>query len=203
MPEIQIGGRTGDSGTDICIDAPILTVAGLLPLTDITGGVEVESDDSLSPEEPLELSEEPLELPPEFDEFLLPPDAFPARSASSCAFVIQVELPESSLTQSCLVLTRFAKKSPMPLPALANHCVTCVMIEWKKSFAKTSVEVAFDDVALVLVVVVRAAMRALIESITPPIKSRGLELVAVDDTKSEVMLLPRSPTPTSLMSIPF
>ena len=50
----------------------------------------------------------------------LPEPAFRS-SVSSCDLVMQVSAPESSLTQSSLVLTRLAKKSPIPLVASANQ----------------------------------------------------------------------------------
>ena len=56
----------------------------------------------------------------------------PERSESSCALVMQVSAPLASLTQSSLVRTRLAKKSPMSLAASANHVLKRENILLKK-----------------------------------------------------------------------
>lgn len=161
-----------------------------------------------------------LPLPPEEDRSLdgtVPDDAeagtfAPARSASSCFFVIQVEVPVSSETQSSLVWTRFAKKSPMPLAALASQLVICVKREWRNPVAYPSIGgVELASVCSVLDALPPNPRRVEIAFIMPPTKSNGplamVGLLVLLEAEAEVRRFwnapgPRSPSAMELMSIP-
>ena len=112
--------------------SPTFTVAGLLPFRVMTGasvsGVVVE------------VVVDVVELPPDDAE------AEPARSASSWVRVTQVS-PELSDRQISLVRTRFAKKSPTPFAASANHCVSRAKRLEKKADTNGSFPTAGVDVA--------------------------------------------------------
>lgn len=124
--------------------SPTFTVAGLLPFRVMTGasvsGVVVE------------VVVDVVELPPMSPEVAAPAPPPPeapaaeARSASSWVRVTQVS-PAPSETQSSLVRTRFAKKSPTPFAASANHCVSRAKRLEKKADTNGSFPTAGVDVA--------------------------------------------------------
>jgi len=99
------------------------------------------------------LEEGVLEETPPPEESLPVPPVPPALAAeaalagfasrlSSCAFVTQVEEPMSSERQIALVCTAFAKKSPIPFAALANHCTMVEKSDRRNELAVHGVELA-------------------------------------------------------------
>ena len=127
--------------------SPTFTVAGLLPFRVMTGASvsEVTPPVEVSPPTSVVVAVPPVPVaapaPP-------PPEApaAEARSASSWVRVTQVS-PAPSETQSSLVRTRFAKKSPTPFAASANHCVSRAKRLEKKADTNGSFPTAGVDVA--------------------------------------------------------
>ena len=61
---------------------------------------------------------------------------------------MHTSVPSLFATQSCLVCTLFAKKSPMPLAALASHFPISLKSALRKLWSHDGVELA-DEVAAV------------------------------------------------------
>lgn len=127
------------------VDAPSeeVGVERAVELSEV-GAVGVEETDAVSEvvtegvEAEVEAEEEVVEAPPVEGALELELVLGLAKSASSCALVIQVLPPVSSETHSVLVLSWFAKIFAIPFVASANQLPICVLILAKTALTKDS-----------------------------------------------------------------